>query len=96
MIQEAGADQYRCMVRPIDRQRRLRIGFGAQTTSSTFSELVTESVREAASRNNVDLVEVNNRYSSKTALRNADLLIRERVDVAIEFQTYENVAPVIA
>ena len=29
-------------------------------------------------------------------MRNADLLIRERVDVAIEFQTYENVAPVIA
>lgn len=96
LIQEAGADQYRCLVRPTEKQRRLRIGFGAQTTSSTFSEMVTESVREAALRNNVDLVEVNNRYSSKTALRNADLLIRERVDVAIEFQTYENVAPVIA
>jgi ribose transport system substrate-binding protein len=96
LVESAGADQYRCLVRSIERQRRLRIGFGAQTTSSTFSHVVSESVRRAAVTHGVDLVEVNNRYSSKTALRNADLLIRERVDVAIEFQTYENVAPVIA
>jgi ribose transport system substrate-binding protein len=96
LIEEAGADQYRCLMRPTERQRRLRIGFGAQTTTSTFSQAVTDSVRKAAVANGVDLVEVNNRYSSKTALRNADLLIREKVDVAIEFQTYENVAPVIA
>jgi ribose transport system substrate-binding protein len=96
LIEEVGTDQYRCLVRAMERQRRLRIGFGAQTTSSTFSQAVTESVRRAAAENGVDVVEVNNRYSSKTALRNADLLVRERVDVAIEFQTYENVAPVIA
>ncbi len=96
LIEEAGSDQYRSMTRPVERQRRLRVGFGAQTTSSTFSQAVTESVRKAAAANGVDLIEVNNRYSSKTALRNAELLVRERVDVAIEFQTYENVAPVIA
>jgi ribose transport system substrate-binding protein len=96
LIEEAGSDQYRSMTRTVERQRRLRIGFGAQTTASTFSQAVTDSVRRAAAANSVDLVEVNNRYSSKTALRNADLLIRERVDVVIEFQTYENVAPVIA
>lgn len=96
LIEEAGTDRYRCLMRSAARQRKVRIGFGAQTTSSSFSESVTASVREAAERHNADLVEVNNRYSPKTALRNADLLIRERVDVAIEFQTYENVAPVIA
>jgi ribose transport system substrate-binding protein len=96
LIEAAGADQYRCLVRSIERHRKLRIGFGAQTTSSTFSHTVSESVRRAATTHGVDLIEVNNRYSSKTALRNADVLIRERVDVAIEFQTFENVAPVIA
>ena len=55
----------------------------------------TASAKELA-KQVVNLIKVNNRYSSKTALRNADLLIRERVDIAIEFQTYENVAPVIA
>src|SRR5687768_4618652 len=87
LIEEAGSEQYRSITRTIERQRRLRTGFGAQTTASTFSQAVTESVRKAAAANSVDLVEVNNRYSSKTALRNADLLIRERVDVVIEFQT---------
>ena len=35
-------------------------------------------------------------YSAKVALRNAEQLIRERVTVVLEFQTYENVAPIIA
>jgi ribose transport system substrate-binding protein len=39
---------------------------------------------------------VNNRYSAREALRNADLLIKERVDLVLEYQTYERVAPVIA
>ena len=39
---------------------------------------------------------MNNRYSAREALRNADILIKERVDLVLEFQTYERVAPVIA
>jgi len=44
----------------------------------------------------VRLITVDNRYSARAALRNADLLIRERVDLVLEFQTYERVAPMIA
>jgi ribose transport system substrate-binding protein len=44
----------------------------------------------------VELLEVNNRYRTKVALRNAEQLIRERMAVVLGFQTYENVAPVIA
>src|ERR1044072_6034586 len=36
------------------------------------------------------------RYSPKTALRNADLLIKEGVNLVLEFQTYEHVAPIIS
>jgi ribose transport system substrate-binding protein len=50
LIEEAGSDQYRSMTRTVERQRRLRIGFGAQTTASTFSQAVTDSVRRAAWR----------------------------------------------
>jgi ribose transport system substrate-binding protein len=39
---------------------------------------------------------VDNRYQPKIALRNADYLIRERVDLVIEFQTDEVIAPAIA
>jgi ribose transport system substrate-binding protein len=95
MIRRVGADQYRSAIHTAE-HRRARIGFAAQTTTSTFSREVSESVARAAAAHGADLVEVNNRYSAKTALKNAELLIRERVNVVIEFQTYENVAPVIA
>jgi ribose transport system substrate-binding protein len=39
---------------------------------------------------------VDNRYQPKIALRSADYLIRERVDLVIEFQTDEMIAPAIA
>jgi ribose transport system substrate-binding protein len=95
LMQRAGADQYRSMIRTSERQK-VRIGFAAQTTTSTFSLEVSESVERAAAAHGVELIEFNNRYSAKTALKNAELLIRERVNAVIEFQTYENVAPVIA
>ena len=36
------------------------------------------------------------RYRPKEALRNADLLVHERVDLVLEYQTYERVAPIVA
>jgi ribose transport system substrate-binding protein len=95
LLERVGNDQYRARVRSTER-RRVRIGFAAQATSSTFSAEVSESVARAATVHGVELVQFNNRYSAKTALKNAELLIRERVNAVIEFQTYENVAPVIA
>jgi ribose transport system substrate-binding protein len=58
---------------------------------------VTEGIQRAASaKENIQLVMVNNRYSAAEALRNAEYLIRERVDLVVEFQTDQNIAPVIA
>jgi hypothetical protein len=39
----------------------------------------------------VDLIEVENRYSIKVALKNAEHLVRRSVDLTIEFQTYERI-----
>jgi ribose transport system substrate-binding protein len=75
--------------------RRFRIGFAAQGDSH-FCRTVMQSVETAAAREHVDLITVNNRYSAREALRNADLLIKERVDLVLEYQTHERVAPVIA
>jgi ribose transport system substrate-binding protein len=72
------------------------IGFAAQTTNSEFSRDVSQSVHRVAEREHIRLVAVNNRYSPKAALRNADLLVKEGVDLVLEFQTYEHVAPIIA
>jgi ribose transport system substrate-binding protein len=74
---------------------RFTIGYAAQTSDSAFSAAVTEGLRQAADREGVKLVTLDNQYSAKAARRNADTLIRQRVDLAIEFQTFESVAPII-
>lgn len=74
--------------------RPVRLGFAAQTDSE-FSRDVTASLEAAAARERVQLITVNNRYSAQQALVNADRLIRERVDLVLEFQTYERVAPIV-
>ncbi|HWB83513.1 MAG TPA: substrate-binding domain-containing protein [Bryobacteraceae bacterium] len=94
LLERTARGVYRCPFSPAPGWR-FRLGFAAQTDSE-FSSGVTESLQRAAARERVDLITVNNRYSPKEALRNADLLIREHVDLVLEFQTYERVAPIVA
>jgi ribose transport system substrate-binding protein len=75
---------------------RYRIGYGAQGQDSSFAREVHDSLLRAAAREGVDIIVADNRYQPKVALRNADLLIRENVDLVIEFQTNDSVAPAIA
>jgi ribose transport system substrate-binding protein len=44
----------------------------------------------------IERISVDNRYNAKIAQRNADVLVREKVDLVIEFQTDEHVAPIVA
>jgi ribose transport system substrate-binding protein len=76
-------------------QKRFRIGYASQTNDS-FSLAVTQGVRWAADRNQMDLIEVENRYSPTAALRNAQKLARQKVDLAIEFQVYERIGSKIS
>src|SRR5580693_2746904 len=94
LLERASSGVYRNRFGPVT-ARPLRIGFAAQGDSE-FSRSVMQNVETAAAREHIHLITVNNRYSAREALRNADLLIKERVDLVLEFQTYERVAPVIA
>jgi len=78
------------------RRRKYRIGYAAQGQDTSFPREVLAGLQRAADRENVELIVVDNRYQPKVALRNTDHLVRERVDLAIEFQTDEAVAPAIA
>jgi len=71
-------------------QKRFRIGYASQTRDS-FSQAVTQGIRWAADRHQIDLIEVENLYSAKAALRNAQKLVQQKVDLAIEFQVYERI-----
>jgi len=91
-VGQTGDRQYRHIARP----KKLRFGFGGQSAEMPFSQAVTTSLTEAASQFGVDLLVLDNRYSAEVALQNADTFIRERVDIIIEFQVDQHVAPIIA
>jgi len=95
MIERVEKATYRSRVQPLP-TTTFKLGFAAQTTDSEFSRDVNDSVHRIAAKEHIELIAVNNRYSAKTALHNADLLIKERVNLVLEFQTYEHVAPIIS
>jgi ribose transport system substrate-binding protein len=61
-----------------------------------FSSEVSSSLQRAALAEGIELISLDNRYSAKIAQRNADLLVREKVDLLIEFRTDHDVAPIVA
>ncbi len=95
MIEKVGENLYRSYVRPF-RQRLHRLGYAAQGTDYQFSKEISAGLQRAATAQGIELICVDNRYSPKVAQRNADILVREKVDLVIEFQTDEHVAPIVA
>jgi ribose transport system substrate-binding protein len=95
LVERAGRFQYRSKTRLLQ-HRNLTLGYAAQTSEFAFSRAVTESIERAAAKEGISLITVNNRYSTNIALRNADLLIREKVALVMEFQIDEHAAPIIS
>ena len=94
-IEKVEGNRYR-LTSEIRRRKKYRIGYAGQGQDSSFAHEVHAGLVRAAERAQLELVVVDNRYQPKIALKNAQLLIREGVDLAIEFQTDESVAPAIA
>jgi ribose transport system substrate-binding protein len=95
MVDKVGGNLYQSRVSPL-KKRTYRLGYASQGTDYQFSKDVSASIERASAREGIELISVDNRYSAKTAQRNADLLVREKVDLAIEFQTDETVAAIVA
>jgi ribose transport system substrate-binding protein len=94
MLEKRGKNLYALSAR---RSRKsYRFGYAGQSDEFTFSRLVSESVQRSAYEAGVELILLNNRYSSTTAVRNAERLVREKVDLVIEFQTHTDTAPRVA
>ncbi len=94
-LDKVGENHYR-LASEVRRRRLYRIGYAAQGQHSSFDREVREGLQRAAEREQVELITVDNRYQPKIALRNADFLIREHVDLVIEFQSDEVIASAIA
>lgn len=84
------------LYRLVSRPRKVRFGFGAQSSDMPFSEAVRESLVAAAASAGVDLLVLDNKYEAATAVRNAEEFVSQGVDLVIEFQIDQRTAPAIA
>lgn len=82
--------------RLVSRPKKMRFGFAGQSAEMPFSEAVTSSLRSAAAASGVELMVRDNRYDADAAVKNAREFVKEGVDLVIEFQIEEHVAPSIA
>jgi ribose transport system substrate-binding protein len=83
--------RYRLVARP----SKLRFGFAGQSDDLPFSRAVTTSLIDAAAASGVELLILDNRYDPAAALANAERFVQERVDLVIECQIDQSVAPII-
>jgi ribose transport system substrate-binding protein len=95
MVEKVGENLYQSCLRPF-KHKLFRFGYAAQGTDYQFSKEVSAGLQRAAAAEGIELISLDNQYNPKIAQRNADLLVREKVDLVIEFQTDENVAPIVA
>jgi ribose transport system substrate-binding protein len=77
-------------------EKHFKIGYAAQSTEFAFSRTIAQSLQHAGQAARLELLVVNNRYSRAIALKNADYFVREHVDLVIEFQTFAEIAPIVA
>jgi len=91
-VAQAQNGTYRLVSRP----RRLRFGFAAQSAEMPFSVAVAQSIVAAAAASGVELLILDNRYDPDVAIQNAEEFVEKRVDLVLEFQVEERVAPRVA
>lgn len=94
-VEKLAENQYR-LISETRAARQYRLGYAAQGDPCSFAREVLASIVRAAQEANIELIVADNRYDAKTALRSADQLIHENVDLAIEFQSDEAIAPAVA
>ena len=78
--------------------KHFRIGYASLAYDSydSFVGAIDKGLRWAAASRPIDLVELENRLSVKTAISNAEKLVKQGVDLAIEFQVYERIGNKLA
>jgi ribose transport system substrate-binding protein len=95
LIEKVDDSHYR-LTTEVYRRKRYRIGYAALGHDSSFQKAVQDSLVLAASTEDVELMVLDNKRNARTALKNADLLIKEKVDLVIEFQIVEAIAASIS
>lgn len=77
-------------------RRRLRFGFANLSKHVCLAVEIQRSLEKATAAAGIDLVVWDNDRNAETAIRNAEEIAASKVDLAIEFQLFEHVAPMIS
>jgi len=94
LVEKVDESRYR-LTSELRGQRRYRVGFAGQGTDNSFSREIQTGLMWSSRNEDIELLTLDSRNSPKLALRNAEQLIRERVDLAVVFHGDEAVAPAI-
>ena len=86
LLARVDGNKYQLAIRPIGR-RHFRFGYAMQSLEFGFSRAVTDSLKRSAAAADIDLLVLDNEDSPRVALRNAEVFVREKVDLVIESQT---------
>jgi ribose transport system substrate-binding protein len=84
------------LYRLVSRPRRLRFGFAMQSGELPFSMAIANSISAAAAAAGIELLLLDNRYDPDVAVQNAEEFVRKHVDLVLEFEATEQVAPRVA
>lgn len=77
-------------------ERTPRIGYASRDNRLPFPRAVTDSVTQTAAAHHAELLAFDNRGSVSQTIRNAQRLLREKVDVAVIFQAASDAGPELA
>lgn len=91
LLERVGKQGYRSRVQFI-RTKRYRIGYASLSNLLPYTQVVADGLLAAADAADVDVLILNNKSSARLAIENAERLIAERVDLAIDSQLNLNVA----
>jgi ribose transport system substrate-binding protein len=92
LLEKVGGNQYRISF-PLGGHHSFRIGYAGQDRFSSFARQLLDGLVRACEKAQIELIVAANHHNLKAAVRNAEMLIREHVNLAV---MYEGAAPEVA
>jgi ribose transport system substrate-binding protein len=77
-------------------RKRVKLGFANLSKHILLAVEIQQSLEKATAAAGIDFFVWDNDRNADTAIQNAEEMAEKKVDLAIEFQLFENVAPVIS
>ncbi len=94
-IEKIRRNGYRCRI-VTTKPRQYKFGYASQGEDCAFAQEWTDSIVQAAKQHQVHLISLDNGFDPTVTMRNVEALIDAKVNVAIEHQFNDQIAPAIS